>query len=127
MAHNKDRSRVTVGDVDWDDPRLKGLLDKTQGLSIDQRSAEPGVDVTIHIAGGWEAGNGEQHALLVAHVDDVLVLATSFPLPHGSEVKVSGVPGAEPDTRWAVVTKEREGIREEDKGKDIFLNWLQAH
>lgn len=125
MAHNKERSRVTVSDVDWEDPRLKGLLDKTEGLSIDQRSGEPPVEVSIRIVGGWESSAGDKPALLVAHVDGTLVLATHFPLPHGGEVQVTGIPGAGPDARWAVVTEEREGSRAEDRDKGIFLNWLR--
>ena len=125
MPHNKERSRVTVADVDWNDPRLEGLLDKTEGLSIDQRSGKPGVEVSIRVVGGWETGGGEQPALLVADADGSLVLATHVPLPHGVEVQVLGVPGSGPDTRWAVITEEREGSREDDKGRDVFLSWLR--
>jgi len=125
MAHNKDRTRVTVADVDWEDPRLKGLLDKTDGLSIDQRSEQPQVEVSIRVVGGWDTSAEDKPALLVARAEGTLVLATRFPLPHGGDVQVRGLPGAGPDVRWAVVTEEREGSRAEDKGKDIFLNWLR--
>jgi len=125
MAHNKERSRVDVADVDWEDPRLKGLLDKTEGLSIDQRSDEPPVQVSIRVVGGWESSAEDKPALLVAHSESTLVLATHFPLPHGGDVQVSGVPGAGADRRWAVVTEEREGSRAGDRDKGIFLNWLR--
>lgn len=125
MAHNKERSRVAVADVDWDDPRLEGLLDKTEGLSLDQRSGDPGVAVSIRVAAGWETSAANKHALLMAHVDETLVLATEFPLPHGVDVQVIGLPGSGPETRWAVVTDEREGSRAEDRGQGIFLQWLR--
>lgn len=125
MAHNKDRTRVSVADVDWSDPRLHKLLEKTDGLSIDNRNQQPGTKVKIRIASGWESSATDKPALLVADVDGVLVLATHFPLPHGGDVQVMGLPGAGPDLRWAVVTDEREGNRAEDKDAGIFLNWLR--
>lgn len=127
MSHNKERSRVTVADVDWEDPRLKGLLDKTEGLSIDQRSGDPPTEVAIRIVGGWESNAGDKPALLVGSFDGTLVLATHFPLTRGDEVQVTGIPGTGPDSRWAVVTEEREGSRAEDRNQGVFLNWLRPH
>lgn len=125
MAHNKDRSRVAVGDVDWNDPKLNELLKKTDGLSIDNRSQLPGTQVKIRIASGWEASGADKPALLVAEVDGALVLVTRFPLPHGGDVQVIGLPGGGQQTRWAVVADEREGQRVEDQGQDLFLSWLR--
>lgn len=125
MAHNKDRTRVSVGDVDWTDPRLKQLLDKTDGLSIDNRSQLPGTEVKIRVASGWDASAADKPALLVAEVDGLFVLVTRFPLPHGGEVQLTGLPGGGPQARWAMVTDEREGQRVEDQGQGLFLSWVR--
>ena len=125
MAHNKDRTRVSVGNVDWDDPKLKALLDKTDGLSIDNRSELPGTRVEVRVASGWDASAEGKPALLVAETDGLLVLVTRFPLPHGGEVQVTGLPGGGPQARWAVVSDEREGQRVEDQEQGLFLNWLR--
>ncbi len=125
MAHNKDRTRVSIGDVDWDDPKLKALLDKTDGLSIDHRSQLPGTRVEIRVASGWEASTDGKPALLVGETDGLLVLVTRFPLPRGGEVQLNGLPGGGPQPRWAVVSEEREGLREGDREEGLFLNWLR--
>lgn len=125
MAHNKDRTRVSVADVDWSDPRLNALLKKTDGLSIDNRNGVPGTPISIRIASGWESSATDKPALLVSDVGSTLVIVTRFPLPHGGDVQVMGIPGAGPDARWAMVKEEREGLRAEDKQDGLFLSWLQ--
>ena len=125
MARDKNRSDVHVGDVDWSKPQLNELLQKIDGLSLDHRSETPPSEVKIRIVSGWDTSPADKPAMLVAKVDDVLVLATRFPLPHGVEVQVSGLPGGGPAPRWAVVTEEREGVRAEDKAQLIYLNWLR--
>ena len=125
MAHNKDRTRVSIGDVDWDDPKLKALLDKTDGLSIDNRSQLPGTRVEIRVASGWDASTDGKPALLVGESDGLLVLVTRFPLPSGGDVQLTGLPGGGPQPCWAVVSDEREGLREGDREQGLFLNWLR--
>jgi len=125
MTRDKNRSDVHVGDVDWSQPQLNELLQKIDGLSLDHRSEAPPSEVKIRIMSGWDTSPADKPAKLVAKVDDVMVLATRFPLPHGVEVQVSDLPGGGPTTRWAVVTEEREGVRAEDKAQLIYLNWLR--
>ncbi len=125
MAHNKNRSDVNVGKVDWTQPQLNELPQKIDGLSLDHRSKMPPRRVKIRIASGWDTGPTDQSAMLVAQIDDVMVLATQLPLPHGGEVQVSGLPGDDPAPRWAVVTEEREDGRTEDKAPLVYLNWLR--
>ena len=125
MARDKNRSDVHVGDVDWSKPQLNELLQRIDGLSLDHRSETPPSEVKIRIVSGWDTSPADKPAMLVAKVDGVMVLATRFPLPHGVEVQVSGLPGGGPAPRWAVVTEEREGVRAEDKAQLIYLNWLR--
>jgi len=125
MTHDKNRSDVTVGDVDWTQPQLKKLLQKIDGLSLDHRNETPASKVKIRIVSGWDAGPADMPALLVAQIDDVMVLATRFPLSHGGEVQVFGLPGDGLAPRWVVVENEREGVRIEDKAQPVYLNWLR--
>jgi hypothetical protein len=125
MARDKNRSDVNVGDVDWSKPQLNELLQKIDGLSLDHRSETPPSEVKIRIVSGWDTSPTDKPAMLVAKIDDVMVLATRFPLPHGVEVQVFGLPGGGPAPRWGVVTEEREGVRAEDKAQLIYLNWLR--
>ncbi|MFC5525345.1 hypothetical protein ACFPPA_06275 [Rhodanobacter ginsengisoli] len=125
MAHNKNRSDVNVGNVDWTQPQLNELLQKIDGFSLDHRSETPPRKVKIRIASGWDTGPTDQSAMLVAQIDDVMVLATRLPLPHGAEVQVSGLPDDGPAPCWAVVTEEREGVRTGDKPPLVYLNWLR--
>ena len=39
MDHSKTHSGVSVGDIDWDDPYLSALLEKTAGWQLDNRIA----------------------------------------------------------------------------------------
>lgn len=125
MAHNKNRSDVNVGNVDWTQPQLNELLQKIDGLSLNQRGETPPREVKIRIVSGWDTGPTDKPAMLVARIDDVIVLATRLPLPHGGEMQVSGLPGDGPAPRWAVVTEEREGVRTADKAQLVYLNWLR--
>lgn len=125
MAHNKMRSRVDVGEVDWSTPRLNELLQKVDGWSIDHRNQFTPQPVQIRIACGCDTSPAVKPAWLVANMNGILVLSTPFPLPLGGDVQVIGLPGTGPAVRWAVVTDEREGARAEDRGQGVFLNWLR--
>jgi len=125
MAHNKNRSDYNVGNVDWTDPQLNELLQKIDGLSLEQRSNIAPTHVQVRIATGWDAGAADTSAMLVAQIDGTMVLATRRPLPHGGEVQVSGLHGDGSTVYWAVVIEEREGCRPGDQGQGIYLNWLR--
>ncbi len=125
MAHNKNRSDYNVGNVDWSDPQLNELLQKIDGLSLDQRGNMSPRQVQVRIATGWDASESDKSALLVAEIDGTLVLATRFPLPRGGEVQVSGVHGDAAETLFAVVTEEREGCRSEDRDEGVHFSWLR--
>lgn len=125
MAHNKNRSDYAVGNVDWTNPELSELLEKIDGLSLEQRSNNPPRRVQIRVATGWDANASESSALLMGRIDGAMIVATKSPLPHGGEVEVSGIPGDGSRSLWAVVIDERQGCRAEDKDQSIYLNWLR--
>jgi len=126
MGHDKTRSHVSVGDVDWSDPRLNDLLKKVDGWNIDQRNHVQPQEVQIRSTCGWSTSDTSKPALLISELDGVLVLATRFPLPHGEEVQVNSQMGGSPRMRLAVVINEREGHRAEDRTEGVYLHWLRV-
>jgi hypothetical protein len=125
MAHDKTRSSVAVGNVNWDDPRLNDLLKKVDGWNIDNRTNQPPQEVQVRIACGWNAGEASKPALLISESDGLMVLATRLPLPHGEEVEVSSQAGVPSRIRWGTVVEERQGRRASDREQDLYLNWLR--
>ena len=125
MGHDKTRSSVSIGEVDWSSPQLSDLLKKADGWNIDQRSHLHPQEVQIRITCGWSAGDASESALLIAEIDGAMVLATRIPLPHGVEVEVSCQTGGNLRTRSGVVVEEREGQRAEDRQQGLFLNWVR--
>lgn len=126
MAHNRTRSSVSIGDVDWSKPHLNELLNKVDGWNIDNRSDLQPQEVQIRVACGWNASEVSKPALLVfSDIDGSMVLATAFPLPRGGDVSVSSPSGGGTQTRWGVVVDEREGHRAGDQEQAVFLNWLR--
>lgn len=125
MGHDKTRSDVSVGDVDWNDPQLSDLLKKVDGWNIDHRSHLQPQEVQIRVTCGWSASDASKPALLISEVDGVMVLGTRFPLPHGEEVQVQSQLGGSMRTRSGVVIEEREGHRAEDRQQNLYLNWLR--
>lgn len=125
MGHDKTRSDVTVGHVDWDDPQINRLLEKAGDWNIDHRSHLPPQRVQIRVICGWSANDVSKPALLISDTDGIMLLATQTPLPHGEEVQVNSETGGITRTRWGVVIEEREGQRQEDRAQGLFLNWLR--
>lgn len=126
MGHDKTRSDVTVGKVDWDDPQINHLLKKVDGWNIDHRSHLPPQHVQIRVTCGWSASDVSKPALLISDLDGVMVLATRFSLPHGEEVQVNSETGGVTRTRWGVVIDEREGQRVDDRTQGLYLHWLRV-
>lgn len=126
MGHDKTRSDVWIGNVDWSNPQLNSLLQKAEGWTIDHRSDSQPEEVQIQIGGGAGAGGTHHPALLVSENDGEMVLVTRFPLPHGEHVWVTSSRAGRLQTRWAVVAGEREGQRAEDRQHGLYLNWLRV-
>jgi hypothetical protein len=106
--------------VDWNDPQLAALLDKSADWKLDNRSNHLEQTVDIHV--GWQAKVG-QHALLLLEHERSMVLATDFPIQAGSHVRVDRFMNDNTRTKWAVVVESRKGQREGDG--DTFIHWLQ--
>lgn len=125
MSHYKSRSDVPVGPVDWNDPRVSSLLEKTADWRLDNRSNQPPQEVQVQINSGWTTSNAvRKPALVVARAEGSMVLVTRFPLQHGEHVGVDGLDSGT-RTAWGKVIEGREGHRTEDREHGLFLNWLR--
>lgn len=124
MSHfNKPPSRPTSNNVDWDDPRLKSLLSKTENWSLDNRGVFSPVPCELHV--GWGAGAGRT-ATLVHEQSGVMVVATPFIVPKGEQVRVDRLQAGELRSTWGVVVDGREGRREEDRAEGLHVYWLHT-
>ncbi|GAB3784602.1 hypothetical protein [Dyella agri] len=126
MGHDKSRSSVSVGTVDWNDPHLSSLLEKADGWHLENRGQFPPQEVQIHINTGWATTNTVcKPALVVAKHEGTMVLVTRFPVPLGERLRVDSPRDDGTQVAWGIVTEEREGHRVEDRECGLFLNWLR--
>jgi len=113
--------RVPTNQVDWDDPHLGSLLQKTEGWQLDNRGCYPPQGVQIHL--GWGAGICRP-AVLVWQREDVMVFKTDFPISRGEHVRVDKPCGNGFRTLWGVVAESRAGHRAGDVENSVHLHWL---
>lgn len=122
MTH-KPHTRVSTVRVDWNDPELASLLQRSEGWRLDNRGGFSPQDVEIYL--GW-SGTVGRSAVLVWERESSIVLETRFALAEGEQVRIDKHLGDRIRTLWGVVLEGREGFREEDRKKGIHLYWLQA-
>lgn len=126
MSHSKSRSDFSTDGVDWNDPYLSSLLEKTVGWRLDNRSNVSPQKVQIHIRSGWAtAESTRKPALLVAREEGSMVIVTRFPIQIGEHVGVESLRGDGTNIVWGKVARGREGRRAEDREHGLFLNWLR--
>lgn len=109
--------------VDWSDPKLQSLLSKTEGWSLDNRSAFAPVPCEVHV--GWGAGAGRPGSL-VYEQPGVLVVATQAIIPKGEQMRVDRLQGGALRSTWGVVVDGREGRRDEDRARGIHVYWVHT-
>ena len=126
MSHNKSRSSVAVGEVDWSDPHLSSLLEKADSWRLDHRNNLPPQEVQIHVSTGWVTANTAcKPAQVVASNEGTMVLLTRFPIPLGEHLRVDSQRDDGTHTAWGKVIEEREGHRTEDREHGLYLNWVR--
>ena len=126
MSHSKSRSDFSANVVDWSDPHLRSLLEKTADWRLDNRSNLPPQDVRIHVRSGWTTGNDVcKPAQVVTKDDGTMVLITRFPIQRGEHVGVDRLRGDGAHIAWGKVVDGREGHRAEDSEQRVFLSWLR--
>lgn len=122
MTH-KSHTKVSNVRVNWNDPELASLLQRSEAWQLDNRGGHAAQDVQVYL--GW-SGTVGRSALLVWERDQSVVLETNFPIGQGEQVRVDKHLGDRIRTLWGVVVEGREGSREEDRSKGVHLYWLQV-
>jgi hypothetical protein len=124
MTCHKPLSKLPTNRVDWSNPHLESLLQKTEGWQLDNRGCYPAEDVEIHI--GWGGGD-TRRAMLVWERDQVMVIEAAFQIRHGEHVRVDRPFGDSYQAVWGVVVEGRPGNREQDLVNGIHVYWLKVH
>ncbi|HUA79797.1 MAG TPA: hypothetical protein VL997_05455 [Dyella sp.] len=122
MSH-KAHTSVTSTRVNWDDPQLASLLQRSESWSIDNRGGFSPQDVEIYV--GWSGSVGRP-AVLVWERGNAIVVETRFPIEQGEQIRVDKHLGDRIRTLWAMVVDGREGTREEDRRNGVHVYWLQV-
>ncbi|MBQ4854079.1 hypothetical protein IMW82_05275 [Rhodanobacter sp. B2A1Ga4] len=126
MGHDKSRSSVSVGAVDWSDPNLDALLQKVDGWKLDNRSGQPLQEVQIQVSSGWTANSVvSKPAQLISMDEQTMVLVTRFPVAQGDHVRVDSQHVEGMRSVWGWIVEGREGYRVEDREHGLFLNKLR--
>lgn len=107
--------------VDWSNPDLQKLLDKTQGWGLDNRGVYSPAACELFV--GWGAGAGRL-ATLVYERDRLMVVETRFSIPKGEHVRVDRIVAGALSATWGTVVDGREGFRADDRANGVFVHWI---
>jgi hypothetical protein len=122
FMRRKESSLASNTQIDWDNPKLVSLLQRSEQWSIDNRGGFSPQSVEVYF--GWSGSVGKT-ATLVWERENAVVLETTFPIGQGEQVRVDKHLGDRIRTLWGVVVDGREGAREEDRENGIHIYWLQ--
>ncbi|TAL84800.1 MAG: hypothetical protein EPN74_10330 [Rhodanobacter sp.] len=125
MKRGKNHSWGQAHKVDWNDPELESLLQKSKNESwqLDNRENHSPQEVTIHLADG----SGEiKDATLVWQRDEVMVIQAASLLQTGQRVQVERRFGDGLQIFNGVVVESRLGRRDDDEANGVHVHWLQA-
>jgi hypothetical protein len=122
MTH-KPHTQVSSTRVNWNDPELASLLQRSAAWQLDNRGGFIPQDVEVYL--GW-SGTVGRSAKLVWEREKSAVLETNFPMGQGEQVRLDKHLGESIRTVWGVVLEGREGYRDGDRERGIHLYWLQV-
>jgi hypothetical protein len=122
MTCNKPPLQLQPGKVDWSDPHLDSLLQKTAGWQLDARGGYAPTRIKIYM--GWSATLG-MPGTLVWEGDGAITIETDFPMQLGEQVRVDKPVDDRMRCMWGVVKKGRPGNRPGDAAAGIHVYWLQ--
>lgn len=123
MSFQKPPSKWNANQVDWSDPDLKALLDRSEGWTLDNRSGFEAQRVEVHI--GWGASGGRP-ALLVWERGQALVLETQFPIAKEEKIRIDRHTATGLRSVWGVVADGRKGTRADDEENNIHVHWVHT-
>lgn len=123
MSFHKPPSKWNANKVDWSDPDLKALLDRSEGWTLDNRSGFEAQRVEVHI--GWGASGGRP-ALLVWERGQALVLETQFPIAKDEKIRIDRSTATGLRSVWGVVADGRKGTRGDDEENNIYVHWVHT-
>ncbi|WP_426688865.1 hypothetical protein [Rhodanobacter ginsengiterrae] len=111
--------------VNWENPDLKSLLEKTEGWNLDNRGVFERVACEVHV--GWGAAV-TRPATLVYESGGVLVFEANFLIPQGENVRIDYVQadGGDVRSRWGTVADARAGRRADDEAHGTQVYWLHV-
>jgi hypothetical protein len=109
--------------VDWNDPQLQSLLDKTDGWSLDNRGVFSPVPCELHI--GWGAG-AVRGATLVFEQNGVMVIEANFSIQVGEKLRIDRLVLGALRSNWGTVAEGRDGHRAEDRANGIRVYWVHV-
>jgi len=123
MTHRKEFSDLTTNVVDWSNPQLESLLQKTESWQLDNRGTF--TPQQIHIQIGTGDASISEAAVLVWENEGALVIQTRFPVQQGENVRVDKPLGNDIQALWGAVIESRAGNRSDDQANDVHLHWLR--
>ena len=109
--------------VDWNDPQLQSLLDKTEGWSLDNRGVFSPIPCELHI--GWGAG-AVRGATLVFERAGVMVVEANFLIQVGEKLRIDRFVMGALRSSWGTVAEGRMGHRAEDLANGTRVYWLHV-
>jgi hypothetical protein len=109
--------------VDWSDPELQSLLDKTDGWSLDNRGVFSPVPCELHI--GWGAG-AVRGAILVLERAGVMVIESNFLIHVGEKLRIDRLVMGALRSNWGTVAEGRDGHRAEDRANGTRVYWVHV-
>jgi hypothetical protein len=121
--NHKSNTPVSRIPVNWSDPELASLLNRSKGWQLDNRGGYASQDVQVFV--GWSSAAG-RHAALVWERDQSAVIAADFPIGQGEQVRIERHMGDNLRIVFGVVIEGREGFREDDVKRGIRLYWLRV-
>ncbi|RUL67159.1 hypothetical protein EKH79_00710 [Dyella dinghuensis] len=110
--------------VNWSDPELASLLNRSDGWQLDNRGGYAPQNVDVFV--GWSSAAGRP-ATLVWERGQSAVVAAAFPIGQGEHVRVERHMGGNVRILFGVVIEGREGFREDDVQRGIRLYWLRVN
>jgi hypothetical protein len=122
--NHRSPTHVSHVPVNWSDPELASLLNRSDGWQLDNRGGYAPQNVDVFA--GWSSATGRP-ATLVWERGQSAVVAAAFPIGQGEHVRIERHMDGNVRILFGVVIEGREGFREDDVQRGIRLYWLRIN